>query len=204
MKDFKDSDIIMRRFMKQRGTASIAYDYTTHSHIFESVFEELGNDTEERLLKFLRDTFWKGYEEKELGCSNAVPLAGRFFKQMPGSDLIPKARQSGFQGKGRDMHPILQDWMIKNDPLTIACELPVWNEERSGFIDVVRYRPEQGIVEVCDFKPNAHKEKPQKVLTQLTHYAAMLSVRTGIPLKKIKSYYFDDFNCYQLIDPQNI
>lgn len=198
MQYFQNSDIIMRRFMKDRNGVLIPYDYTTRSHIFHATHET--PPLLSSILAFMVQVFVEGYTERELGCSNAEALVGRFFTQRNDSDLIEKARCSGFQGKGRQMHPICQDYMIKYDPLTIACELPVWNDERSGFIDVVRYNPKEDVIEVCDFKPNAHKEKHPKVLTQLTHYRQMLSERTGISLNKITAYYFDDFNCYQLID----
>lgn len=112
-------------------------------------------------------------------------------------------------------HEILQEFMLVNDSVTAATEIPVllnyddvyhYNHKLNfkvpikleesqcitGHIDLVQIR--NGCIHVMDYKPSAHKEKP---LEQLTVYALALARLTGIKLYHMKCAWFDRNNYYE-------
>ncbi len=112
-------------------------------------------------------------------------------------------------------HEVLQDFMLSNDTVTIATEVPVLinsddlkhykhelnfdipivlNDEEyiTGHIDIIQIR--NGSVHIMDFKPSASKSKP---IEQLTLYALALSRLTGLRLYHFKCAWFDDKNYYE-------
>jgi len=117
-------------------------------------------------------------------------------------------------------HDALQKFMLANDSVTVATEVPVYirpaadveNAEikagtitlkgskkpipfpkmLSGHIDIVQIR--NGCVHLLDYKPNASKERP---IEQLTWYALALSRLTGLRLFEFKCGWFDEKDYYQ-------
>ena len=112
-------------------------------------------------------------------------------------------------------HEVLQDFMLSNDTVTIATEVPILinsddvkhykhelnfdipitlNDEEyiTGHIDLIQIR--NGSVHIMDFKPSASKAKP---LAQLTLYALALSRLTGLRLYHFKCAWFDSKNYYE-------
>jgi len=112
-------------------------------------------------------------------------------------------------------HEVLQDFMISNDSVTVATEVPVLlnyddirhykhelnfeipfslgeKEYLTGHIDLIQVR--NGMIHIMDFKPSAKKEKP---IAQLVFYALALSRLTGIRLYHFKCAWFDDKNYYE-------
>ncbi|MEK7169407.1 MAG: PD-(D/E)XK nuclease family protein, partial [Patescibacteria group bacterium] len=117
-------------------------------------------------------------------------------------------------------HESLQRFMIANDSVTVATEVPVylteediihmqnalhfeiagfdaWKKEKdriliTGHIDVLQVR--NGQVHILDFKPHADKERP---IEQLTWYALALSRLTGIRLYEFVCGWFDDEHYYE-------
>lgn len=106
-------------------------------------------------------------------------------------------------------HEVLQDFMISNDSVTVAAEVPVLidsddlrhykhelnfdipidlddGEHITGHIDLIQIR--NGLVYIMDFKPSAKKEKP---IEQLTIYALALSRLTGLRLYHFRCAWFD-------------
>ncbi|MFH1845949.1 MAG: PD-(D/E)XK nuclease family protein [Candidatus Omnitrophota bacterium] len=106
-------------------------------------------------------------------------------------------------------HEILQEFMLVNDSVTVACELPVLlaqediihyqsrlnfdvpisledDEAVTGHIDIIQIR--NGMVHILDYKPSARKEKP---IAQLTLYALALSRLTSLRLFHFKCAWFD-------------
>lgn len=76
--------------------------------------------------------------------------------------------------------------------------MPVYYYEKgvgaiTGHIDILRYN--FGHVEILDYKPNARKENPAKVVTQLTLYARALMFRAKLDMKDIRCGYFETWNC---------
>ncbi len=113
----------------------------------------------------------------------------------------------------KQRHEILQKFMLANDSVTVAVEVPVWldNEDIqhfrnnlrfdipldiekviTGHIDILQVR--NGSVHILDYKPNARKEKP---IEQLAIYALALSRLTGLRLYEFKCAWFDDKSYYE-------
>jgi hypothetical protein len=107
-------------------------------------------------------------------------------------------------------HSRLQRFMLANDSVTVAVEIPIWlresdiaaiesrwgirladklpGQERiiTGHIDFLQIR--NGAIHVLDYKPDATTNKP---FAQLTIYALALSHLTGIPLFDFKCAWFN-------------
>jgi len=113
-------------------------------------------------------------------------------------------------GSNRERHPKLQRFMLANDSVTVAVEVPVWlsaeevralqarcgiclsrgiecNNPVTGHIDFMQVR--NGLVHILDYKPDAGTNRP---VAQLTLYALALSYRTGIPLFDFKCAWFNE------------
>ena len=99
-------------------------------------------------------------------------------------------------------HEKVEAFLLMQDTATIACEVPVWywdkklNDGITGHIDVLQVR--NNIVYIMDYKPEAKKQ--HTAAHQLYHYAVALSLRTQIPLKKIRCAWFDEKEYYEF-DP---
>ncbi|MFH1245687.1 MAG: PD-(D/E)XK nuclease family protein [Candidatus Omnitrophota bacterium] len=112
-------------------------------------------------------------------------------------------------------HEILQEFMLVNDSVTVAAELPVLldkddllhyqhslnfavpltleeEEVITGHIDLVQIR--NGSIHILDYKPSAKKEKP---IEQLTIYALALSRLTGLRLFHFKCAWFDEEDYFE-------
>ena len=110
-------------------------------------------------------------------------------------------------------HSAVQDFMVANDSVTVAAEVPVYltNDDiayykKKGFsfdfrdyrtpitghIDLVQVR--NGCIHILDFKPEAGKEKP---IEQLVVYALALASRTKLAVKDFKCAWFDDSAYYE-------
>lgn len=112
-------------------------------------------------------------------------------------------------------HEILQEFMLVNDSVTVAVEVPVlldqddilhfqnelnWNvpidlehgEVITGHIDIVQVR--NGTIHIMDYKPSAKKVKP---IDQLTLYALALSRLTSLRLFHFKCAWFDENDYFE-------
>lgn len=112
-------------------------------------------------------------------------------------------------------HETLQEFMIANDTVTVAAELPILldfqdirhykyklnfeipitlkeNEYITGHIDLIQVR--NGSIYILDYKPSAKKAKP---VEQLTIYALALARLTGLRLYHFKCAWFDENNYYE-------
>lgn len=112
-------------------------------------------------------------------------------------------------------HETLQEFMLANDSVTVAVEVPVLmgaddlrhykhelnfdipislndGEHITGHIDLVQVR--NGSIHVMDYKPGARKEKP---IEQLTIYALALSRLTGLRLYHFRCAWFDENDYYE-------
>jgi hypothetical protein len=128
-------------------------------------------------------------------------------------------------GDNRLRHESLQRFMLANDSVTVAVEIPVWIREEeiaeieeehgiqlflendsgevkqhpiTGHIDFLQVR--NGAVHILDYKPDARTNKP---IAQLTIYALALSRLTGIPLFDFKCAWFNE-NQYCEFFPRKI
>jgi len=110
-------------------------------------------------------------------------------------------------------HEALQKFMIANDSVTVATEVPVYllpedvehmesqlgfeipvkiDKVLTGHIDLVQIR--NGAVHILDYKDRAAKERP---IEQLTLYALGLSRLTGLRLYDFKCGWFDENNYFE-------
>lgn len=110
-------------------------------------------------------------------------------------------------------HEALQKFMLANDSVTVATEVPVYllpedvehmesqlgfeipvkiDKVLTGHIDFLQVR--NGAVHILDYKANAAKEKP---IEQMTFYALALSRLTGLRLYDFKCGWFDEKNYFE-------
>ncbi len=124
------------------------------------------------------------------------------------AELALKAASSN-----KERHSVVQDFMLINDSVTIAVEVPVWlfKEEISkdeilsslvgadknitGHVDLVQNK--FGFIYVLDYKPDASRENASKVVSQLFVYALALSVRSGVWLRNFRCAWFDADNYFE-------
>lgn len=114
-------------------------------------------------------------------------------------------------GSNHQRHSRLQKFMLANDSVTVAVEIPIWLTESdiaaierrwgiellprqgseprviTGHIDFLQIR--NGAIHILDYKPDASTNKP---FAQLTIYALALSHLTGIPLFDFKCAWFNE------------
>lgn len=112
-------------------------------------------------------------------------------------------------------HQILQEFMLVNDSVTIATEVPVLldrddllhyknslnfnvpldlndGEAITGHIDFIQIR--NGAIHILDYKPSAKKAKP---IEQLTIYALALARLTSLRLFNFKCAWFDEEDYFE-------
>jgi ATP-dependent exoDNAse (exonuclease V) beta subunit len=113
----------------------------------------------------------------------------------------------------KQRHETLQRFMLANDSVTVATEVPIYllpedvlhlqqrlgfsiplelTEPLTGHIDFLQMR--NGAVHILDYKPNAKRDKP---IEQLTLYALALSRATGLRLFDFKCAWFDEHHYYE-------
>ena len=113
-------------------------------------------------------------------------------------------------GDNRLRHETLQRFMLANDCVTVAVEIPIWLTAAdidaleiehgvqllpegasprvlTGHIDFLQVR--NGAVHILDYKPDARTNKP---IAQLTLYALALTRLAGLRLFDIKCAWFNE------------
>jgi hypothetical protein len=119
----------------------------------------------------------------------------------------------------RKRHETLQRFMLLNDSVTVAVEIPVYlsredqtyyrncgfdlgfeSDAVTGHIDFLQIR--NGFLHILDYKPDARKEKHAHV--QLTIYALALARRANLPLKMFKCAWFDEKDYYEFFPLQGV
>ena len=132
-------------------------------------------------------------------------------KQNRATQLAQLVLQSVADNKWR--HDALQKFMLANDSVTVATEVPVFFEREdydwmkdnlkfdipfemertiTGHIDFVQIRNKS--VHILDYKPDASRAQP---VAQLVFYALALSRLTGLRLFDFKCAWFDEKNYYE-------
>jgi len=166
-----------------------------------------------------RDCPHKLFRESASRCSrkrNIFDLEGVRIYSVKQNAAINSARFAlQAVGNNRMRHEKLQEFMLVNDSVTIAVEVPIlitfqdleYFREECGFtipssleedgtitghIDLIQLRG--GLIHILDYKPNARREKP---IEQLTIYALALSRLAGLRLYHFKCAWFDDENYYE-------
>jgi len=116
-------------------------------------------------------------------------------------------------------HETLQRFMIVNDSVTVAVEIPVYLTREdiayyrhcgftcdfetdlvTGHIDFLQIR--NGFAHILDYKPDANKERHAHV--QLTLYALARARRANLPLKNFKCGWFDEKNYFEFFPLQGV
>jgi ATP-dependent exoDNAse (exonuclease V) beta subunit len=116
-------------------------------------------------------------------------------------------------------HETLQRFMLVNDSVTIAVEIPVFltgddihyyrsrgfdldfeSEVITGHIDFLQIR--NGHIHILDYKPEARKETHAHV--QLTVYALALARKSSLPLKFFKCGWFDEKDYFEFFPLQGV
>jgi ATP-dependent exoDNAse (exonuclease V) beta subunit len=116
-------------------------------------------------------------------------------------------------------HETLQRFMLINDSVTLAAEVPVFltredisyyrrcgfdldfeSDVITGHIDFLQIR--NGHLHILDYKPEARKETHAHV--QLTMYALALARRTALPLKLFKCGWFDEKDYFDFFPLQGV
>jgi len=113
----------------------------------------------------------------------------------------------------RERHPHIQDFMLKNDSVTVATEVPIYltnvdieyfrnkgftfgfenyRTPITGHIDILQIR--NGLIHILDYKPGAEKVN---AVNQLTVYALALASRTKLAVKDFKCAWFDEKAYYE-------
>lgn len=107
----------------------------------------------------------------------------------------------------KQRHSIIENFMLNSDRDTIAIEVPVWYWDKNkntgihGHIDILQVK--YGKIWILDYKPNAHKEDVNKVVSQLWNYARALSFRSNVNLDIIKCAWFDENKIF-IFDPNKV
>lgn len=110
-------------------------------------------------------------------------------------------------------HSFVQNFMLANDSVSIAAEVPVYLTSNdivyykkrgfsfdfrnyrtpiTGHIDFLQLR--NGCIHILDYKPEAEKVKP---VEQLVVYALALASRTKLAVKDFKCAWFNEKNYYE-------
>lgn len=183
-------DKIQRTFIKKRGDFILRYDFTTLSHIFK--------ETDDKLFKYLHKRFITDKPKREASVTEFIRKSKKFpllrTKKVK-NDILDIARNVDYEGAGRRQHAIMQNYFFEHDRDCIALEMPVYNEELEGFVDIIRYQ--KPVVQILDFKPKADKEK--NAAKQLWLYREMFCRLSCYPKEMVECYYFDNKYCYQVL-----
>jgi len=118
-------------------------------------------------------------------------------KNTPLNRLTADARR--LAATNRDRHTAVEDYFIACDRNTIAVEIPVVCHipgvgPVAGHIDILQVNKDR--IYILDYKPNASKESPSKVVTQLMLYAAALVQSAALSWDEIRCAYFDEEDYY--------
>jgi transposase-like protein len=116
-------------------------------------------------------------------------------------------------------HETLQRFLLINDSVTVAVEVPVFltkedivyyrtrgfdldfeSDVITGHIDFLQIR--NGYIHILDYKPEARQETHAHV--QLTIYALALARRTNLPLKFFKCGWFDEKDYFEFLPLQGV
>lgn len=113
----------------------------------------------------------------------------------------------------KERHQAIQDFMLTNDSVTMAVEIPIYlthddllyfnsrnfninpddfSTPITGHIDILQIR--NNLIHILDYKPDAEKINP---LHQLTIYALALASKTKLPLTLFKCAWFDENNYFE-------
>jgi hypothetical protein len=198
------------------------YDFSVHKAKLALLLQEHNHAKFENLREFLEaiqaecphQFFQEGERGSELKAGfdlSEVILKG---KQNFATRIAGLVLQAVNDNKER--HKALQRFMLCNDSVTVAVEVPVYMDNMdiehmqdelkfkvpitidkvlTGHIDILQIR--NGAVHILDYKPGADTGKKKNSITQLTIYALALSRLTGLRLYDFKCAWFDEDNYFE-------
>lgn len=199
------------------------YDFSVHRAKLAILLQEYRNNKFDNLREFLEaiqsecphQFFKEGLRASELKADFSLEQVIIKEKQNFATRIADLALQAVADNKLR--HKALQNFMLANDSVTVAVEVPVYMDgmdiehmqEELGFriplkldkvltghIDILQLR--NGAVHILDYKPRGTKGKEgSAAFTQLTLYALMLSRLTGLRLYDFKCAWFDEHSYFE-------
>jgi len=199
------------------------YDFSVHRGKLALLLQEYRNNKFDNLREFLEaiqsecphQFFKDGLRASELKVGFSPEEVIIKEKQNFATRLAGLALQAVSDNKLR--HKALQDFMLRNDSVTVAVEVPVYMDQMdiehmqeelkfkipikldkvlTGHIDILQLR--NGAVHILDYKPQGTKGKEgSKAFVQLTLYALMLSRLTGLRLYDFKCAWFDENSYFE-------
>lgn len=190
-------DQVTRLFKVDRGHFQQNVYYSTYSTVFDIAGKVAAGEkittSYGKLAIYLAHVFWQGVPSPAGKKSvSSCPLLQVPFTRTT-STLVEHAKAANYDEQGKFQHRIVQRYLMDNDVLSFASEVPVWDDELHGHIDLIRVI-NGDMLEIADFKPKASSEK--KAASQLYRYCHLLSKRTGIPLSNMRATYFDNQHAY--------
>ncbi|MDP8212648.1 MAG: PD-(D/E)XK nuclease family protein [Candidatus Zapsychrus exili] len=231
LKDFKEylPFLRMREFAKDKFNPKEAiervhmfhgqiYDYQYHRAKLQMILEEDFRNNKFKPLREFLDLVSAECPHQVFKESSQRASEFKNIFNMDQVRITPKAgniacRSAGFVlqavSNNKKRHETLQRFMLANDSVTVAVEVPVLldsddlrhfrdrlgfdvppklndKEVITGHIDLLQIR--NGCVHILDYKPSAKKVKP---IEQLTLYALALSRLTTLRLFHFKCTWFD-------------
>jgi len=188
----------IKRYIKRERSSGFVqtFEYTTYDTIFNERARE-GKQFFRMLLDHLRLAFECGLPNKDKSPSGMPELLGIETKQHFNHELSDFISQVEWKGTGNKQHLIVQNHFMNNYSKTIAIEVPVWNDEASGCIDILNVNMNPFIIDVIDFKPDTIHEK--KASSQVYRYVEMLIKNTGIPPEYFRGFYCDELNTFEVL-----
>ena len=191
---------MIKGILVSRGFKSVTSNGHELNYKFET-FQNFLNDTDV-VNRYLKEVYEKGIPEYDVfeRCSKVTAPLGKEIKVE--SDLVELAQLANYEGMRNKQHEVVQQYLLFNDPHTIATELPLYmslmetpNERNwQGHLDILRIY--KGKIQIVDFKPKADKEK--NAGAQLRRYALMFQKRTQISWGDISMLYFDNKSAYSV------
>ena len=198
------------------------YDFSVHRGKLALLLQEYKNNKFDNLREFLEaiqgecphQFFKDGLRASEQKVDFSLDEVIIREKQNFATRLAKLLLQAVSDNKLR--HKSLQDFMLRNDSVSVAVEVPVYMEEMdiehmqeelkfkipvkldkvlTGHIDILQLR--NGAVHILDYKPQDKDKRRIKPVTQLTLYALMLSRLTGLRLYDFKCAWFDENSYFE-------
>lgn len=170
------------------------FPFTTWSVIFTQGKE--GNSYgENAMLQYLLKVFFFGLPRRSKSPSQLPEIFCQTKREVNG-EFSNFALDAGFIGAGNRQHAIVEKHFMDNHPDCIGTEVPIYDNEIEGCMDIVLMRKDPFKISILDFKPNAAKEK--RAGAQLMAYQKALGFQTGIAPTDIDLYYFDEINTYKV------
>ena len=196
---------------KRAGTRSSTTSFAALADFLESVPAACPHDL------FRRD---EGARGSQLNPSFIDTATGPIVVERPNTATETASLVLPAVGTNYERHPKLQKFMLANNSVTVAIEVPIWLTESdiaaierrwgvtlvpptgtgprvvTGHIDFLQIR--NGAIHILDYKPDARTNKP---FAQLTIYALALSHMTGIPLFDFKCAWFNRAPVLRVLPP---